>query len=230
MPAGFFGKLPAKRDFVAYQTTRPFLDMWEPWLQSSVATARQSLGERWPEAYNRMPIWRFWLGAQFCGEAVVGALMASVDGVGRAFPLAVFCGEGASLLAPPEMEANALWCEAAEQALLGALAPDKAFEDFARDVDALPAPALQSPVEEMAGVELRGEGVTLVRGVGADPALAFRVARRFGHRSAFAGQSFWWTLGGAGFEPLALAVVGLPAPGLFADMVTGAFGRLDADG
>jgi type VI secretion system protein ImpM len=150
MPAGFFGKLPAKRDFVAYQTTRPFLDMWEPWLQASVATARQTLGERWPEAYNRMPIWRFWLGAQFSGEAVIGALMASVDGVGRAFPLAVFCGEGQSLLPPPEIEANGGWCEAAEHALLGALAPDKAFEDFARDVDALPAPALQSPVEEMA--------------------------------------------------------------------------------
>lgn len=230
MPAGFFGKLPAKRDFVAYQTTRPFLDMWEPWLQSGVATARQALGEGWAEAYNRMPIWRFWLGAQFSGEAVIGALMASVDGVGRAFPLAVFCGAGDDLLPPPEIEANGAWCEAAEHALLGGLAPDKAFEDFARDVDALPAPVLQSPVEEMAGVELRGEGVALVRGVGADPALAFRAARRFGHRSAFAGQSFWWTLGGAGFEPLALAVVGLPAPGLFADLVTGTFSRNEADG
>ena len=230
MSAGFFGKLPAKRDFVAYQTSRPFLDMWEPWLQASVATSRASLGDRWTEAYNRMPIWRFWLGAQFAGEAVIGALMASVDGVGRAFPLAVFCGEGDALLAPPEIEANGAWCEAAEHVLLGALAPDKAFEDFTRDVDALPAPALQSPIEEMAGVELHGEGVTLVRGVAADPSLAFRAARRFGHRSAFAGQSFWWTLGGAGFEPLALAVVGLPAPGLFADMVTGSFGRSGADG
>jgi type VI secretion system protein ImpM len=230
MPAGFFGKLPAKRDFVASQTSRPFLEMWEPWLQASVATARQVLGEGWPEAYNRMPIWRFWLGAQFSGEAVIGALMASVDGVGRAFPLAVICGEGEALLPPPEIEANSAWCEAAEHALLGALAPDATLEAFAQAVDALPAPALQAHVDEMAGVELRGDGVALVRGVGADPALAFRAARRFGHRSAFAGQSFWWTLGGAGFEPLAMAVVGLPAPALFADLVTGRFGRIDADG
>ncbi len=36
MPAGFFGKLPSKRDFVASGATRPFLDMWEPWLQGSL--------------------------------------------------------------------------------------------------------------------------------------------------------------------------------------------------
>ena len=146
MAAGFFGKLPSKRDFVASGASRPFLDLWEPWLQASLATSRQTLGEDWPNAYNRMPIWRFWLGAQFAGEAIVGALMASVDGVGRPFPLAI------------------------------------------------------------------------------------RAARRFGHRSAFAGQSFWWTVGGDGFEALALAVVGMPAPLLFADMLTGAFGRADVHG
>ncbi len=68
----------------------------------------------------------------------------------------------------------------------------------------------------------------LVRGLDTQPALAFRAARRFGHRSAFAGQTFWWTVGGDGFEALALAVVGMPAPTLFADMLTGAFARVGA--
>ncbi len=68
----------------------------------------------------------------------------------------------------------------------------------------------------------------LVRGLEAQAALAFRAARRFGHRCAFAGQSFWWTVGGEGFEALALAVVGLPPPILFADMLTGAFVRAGA--
>src|SRR6185437_14844380 len=104
--AGFFGKLPAKRDFVAYQASRPFLDLWEPWLQASLATSRLTLGEEWSPAYNRAPLWRFWLGAQFAGEAMLGALMASVDGVGRPFPLTLFCGEGGGLLPPPEIEAT----------------------------------------------------------------------------------------------------------------------------
>ena len=67
--------------------------------------------------------------------------------------------------------------------------------------------------------------MVLVRGLDAQPGLAFRAARRFGHRSAFAGQSFWWTVGGEGFEALALAVVGLPPPTLFAAMLTGAFAK-----
>ena len=225
MPAGFFGKLPAKRDFVAVGASRAFLETWEPWLQASLATSRQKLGAGWAGAYNRAPIWRFWLGANFAGEAIVGALMASVDGVGRPFPLAVFAGEGEGLLPPPEIEANDAWCEAAEAALLCALAPETAFEDFARAVEALPSPALQSRVEEISGVEQMGENVVLVRGLDAQPSLAFRAARRFGHRGAFAGQSFWWTVGGEGYEALALAVVGLPAPSLFSDMLTGAFAK-----
>jgi type VI secretion system protein ImpM len=68
-----------------------------------------------------------------------------------------------------------------------------------------------------------------VRGAAAQASLAFRAARRFGHRSAFAGQSFWWTVGGEGFESLALAVVGMPPPTLFADMLTGVFARTSAD-
>ena len=225
MAAGFFGKLPAKRDFVAAGASRAFLEAWEPWLQASLATSRQKLGDGWAGAYNRAPIWRFWLGANFAGEAIVGALMASVDGVGRPFPLAVFAGEGEGLLPPPEIEANDSWCEAAEGALLLALAPETAFEDFARAVEALPQPALQARVEEISGVEQLGESVVLVRGLDAQPSLAFRAARRFGHRGAFASQSFWWTVGGEGYQALALAVVGLPAPALFADMLTGAFAR-----
>jgi type VI secretion system protein ImpM len=143
--------------------------------------------------------------------------------------MAIVCGEGDGLLPPPEIEANEAWFEAAETALLAALHPDAAFEDFAQTVESLAPPALQSRVEEISGVEQLTEGVVLVRGLDTQPALAFRAARRFGHRSAFAGQSFWWTVGGDGFEALALAVVGMPAPTLFADMLTGAFARAGAD-
>ncbi len=230
MPAGFFGKLPAKRDFVASGVPRGFLEAWEPWLQASLATSRQLLGEGWVAAYNRAPIWRFWLGAQFAGEAVIGVLMSSVDGVGRAFPLCIVCGEGGGLLAPPEIEANEDWCAAAEHALLQALAPQTTFEEFAASVETLPEPVRQARVEEISGVEQVGEGAVLVRGLASETALAFRAARRFGHRSAFAGQSFWWTVGGEGFEALALSVVGLPAPTLFSGLLTGDFARSGGDG
>ena len=223
MPAGLYGKLPAKRDFVAANVSRRLLEVWEPWLQASVATSRQMLGENWRDAYNSAPIWRFWLGASFCGEAVLGAFMASIDGVGRQFPLTVFATEGEDALPPPEIDPNDAWCEAAEAILLNALSNDADYEGVAAAVSALPPPATLPHSSELSGIALLSDGAVVVRDFGEDLAVAFRAARRFGHRQAFAAQSFWWTIGGEGFAPTALVATGLPAPTRFGDMLTGFF-------
>ncbi len=153
MSAGLFGKLPAKRDFIGMNASRRFLEAWEPWLQAGVAMSKQMLGDGWIETYNRAPIWRFWLGADFCGEAMIGAFMPSVDGVGRSFPLAIFVGEGDASLAPPELEPNDAWFEAAEAILLDALEPGATLELVAEKVAALPAPALESRMIKDGGFE-----------------------------------------------------------------------------
>jgi len=223
MPAGLFGKLPAKRDFVAASASRRFLEVWEAWLQASVATSRQTLGAGWLDIYNRAPIWRFWLGADFCGEATIGVFAPSVDGVGRSFPLTIFAGEGEASLPPPELDSNDQWCGAAEEILLDALDPNVRFEAIAARVVGLPAPSLQPRSSDLPGIEELPEGGVLVRDIDRQLSLAFRAARRFGHRRAFAAQSFWWTIGGEGFSPLALSVVGLPPAARFADMLTGDF-------
>jgi type VI secretion system protein ImpM len=223
MPAGLYGKLPAKRDFVAANTPRRFLEVWEPWLQASVATSRQVLGQGWSDAYLNAPIWRFWLGAGFCDEAVLGALMPSIDGVGRYFPLTIFVGEGSGALPPPEIEPNKDWFDAVENVLLDALNPEIDFDSIAAAVVALPEP-IQTPIEtSLAGMTQLAGGAVLVRDFGEDLPLALRAARRFGHRQTFAGQTFWWTIGGEGFEPAALVETGLPAPERFAEMLTGSF-------
>ncbi|MGO8832315.1 MAG: hypothetical protein ACLQE9_05800 [Roseiarcus sp.] len=61
------------------------------------------------------------------------------------------------------------------------------------------------------------------RDIGAEASPALRVARRFDPRPAFAAQTFWWTIGGQDFAPMALALRGLPRPHRFADFLTGAF-------
>ena len=223
MPAGLYGKLPAKRDFVAANVSRRLLEVWEPWLQASVATSRQTLGESWRDAYNSAPIWRFWLGSSFCGEAVLGAFMASIDGVGRYFPLTVFATEGEEALPPPEIDPNDAWCEAAETILLDALNQDADYEGVAAAVSAMAPPVMLSRASEMSGITQLADGAVVVRDFGADLTVAFRAARRFGHRQTFAAQSFWWTIGGEGFSPAALGVIGLPAPTRLADMLTGSF-------
>ena len=223
MSAGLFGKLPAKRDFIGMNASRRFLEAWEPWLQAGVAMSKQMLGDAWIETYNRAPIWRYWLGADICGEAMIGAFMPSVDGVGRSFPLAIFVGEGDASLAPPELEPNDAWFEAAEAVLLDALEPGATLERIAEKVAALPTPALEPRINKDGGFEELAEGGVLARDVGREVSAAFLAARRFGRRRAFASQTFWWTIGGEGFPSLGLLEVGLPPATRFADMLTGAF-------
>jgi type VI secretion system protein ImpM len=45
MRCGLFGKLSAKRDFIALATPRAFLEIWEPWVQASLSASRHQLGE-----------------------------------------------------------------------------------------------------------------------------------------------------------------------------------------
>jgi type VI secretion system protein ImpM len=85
---GFFGKLPARGDFVRVGLPRDFTDRWDEWLQSVLAGSRALMGEAWLPAFLEAPVWRFALPAGMCGErAVLGLMLPSVDRAGRYFPL-----------------------------------------------------------------------------------------------------------------------------------------------
>ncbi len=85
---GFFGKLPARGDFVSRRLDHKFRAGFDEWLQKSIAISQRQLGEGWLPAYLNAPIWRFVLGPDLCGEApAIGVMMPSVDRVGRYFPL-----------------------------------------------------------------------------------------------------------------------------------------------
>ena len=94
MPAGLFGKLPAKRDFVAANVSRRFLEVWEPWLQASVATSRQMLGDGWTRCLqSRADLALLARRRVSAARRSLGAFMASIDGVGRSFPLTIFAAK-----------------------------------------------------------------------------------------------------------------------------------------
>jgi type VI secretion system protein ImpM len=217
MPAGLFGKLPAKRDFIAARAPRRFLDAFEPWLQTGLAASRLALGPDWAEIYNRAPLWRFWLGPGLCGEATVGVLMPSVDGVGRRFPLCLFSCELERPPAPPEFDANDAWFAKAETLLLGAL-DATSFEALAEAAGNMAAPA---PAPAAEGVETLSDGLSLLRNA-QDFSEGFTRARRAGG-AGFGGVSYWWTAGGEEYPALAFVAAGLPSPARFVDLLTGAF-------
>jgi type VI secretion system protein ImpM len=226
MRCSLFGKLAAKRDFIALLAPREFLNAWEPWMQACVSASRDSLGETWQQAYLRAPIWRFWLGTNICGATVVGAFMASLDGVGRYYPLTVFASaDPGHAIAPPDLDAHDEWLAAAEEFLLDTLHDKAEFDAITAALDQLAPPAQQS-------IETPPEGMSLLKpGTIAGPlgegsfCDLFASLRGANFSSIYAAGSFWWTAGGGEYRPLAFCCRQMPDPALFTAMLTG---RLDS--
>lgn len=137
--AGFFGKLPARGDFVRSGLPRDFVEPWDAWWQHVIAGSRERLGEAWPDAWLQAPIWRFGLPPGLCGAAaVLGLWMPSVDRAGRYFPLTI------AAVAPGRWSALGAvgggFLDMAERAGLAALEEDLPPEALAERVgDALAA-------------------------------------------------------------------------------------------
>jgi type VI secretion system protein ImpM len=223
MPCGLIGKLAAKPDYVAIKAPGALLATLEPWLHAAISSSREQLGGRWREAFLAAPIWRLWLGAEICGATILGAMTPSIDSEGRYFPLLAFAAPdpGAAIL-PPEFEAHEDWFRAAEALLLSTLARGGSFEETAAALERLPAPAAVSPVAARAPIaEVKGGVMAPLDDK--PPQEVFAWLRRADWAKAYGARSFWWTIGGADFRPLALAFRLMPDPMLFAAMLTGKF-------
>jgi type VI secretion system protein ImpM len=224
MQCGLYGKLPAKRDFIAIRAPRDFLNAWEPWLQGGVSASRTKLGEQWQSAFLTAPIWRFWLGADICGHSVIGAFMSSLDGVGRYFPLTLFaCADDNAAIPAPEFGSQDDWFNAAEDFLMSTLDQNADFEAIAADLDGLAAPLQEfrnSPAQDMI---VESDGTVATRAGERGFADVFESMRHVDHARIYAASTFWWTIGGEGFARVALCGKRMPDPFLFAAMLTGNF-------
>jgi type VI secretion system protein ImpM len=89
MGLALYGKLPALGDFVGRGLAGADREAIDAWLAEGLMRLQQR-SERWLEAYLVSPVWQFVIPAgRLCEQAVGGALMPSVDRVGRYFPLFV---------------------------------------------------------------------------------------------------------------------------------------------
>ncbi len=147
--SGFYGKIPARGDFVRAGLPRSFTDPWDNWLQTAIADSRPLLGPVWTDAWLEAPIWRFQLPSGISGpHAALGLFMPSIDRAGRHFPLSFVC---LAELALPESgwpaEAYA-WLDQAEAAGFAALEHDldpDALERHLKADDATPTEASPPP-------------------------------------------------------------------------------------
>jgi type VI secretion system protein ImpM len=230
MRCGLFGKLGAKRDFIALATPRAFLEAWEPWLQSSLAASRHQMGERWQQEFLTAPVWRFWLGADICGATVAGAIMPSLDGMGRYYPLTLHAiADAAHPILPPDIDAQDEWFGMAEEFLLATLVGDTAFADISAALDQFAVPRTRSSAAIAPGIRSLADDMAGMVAAGADftsPLTALRVASP----ELYAAASFWWTSGGGDFPPLALSCRGLPNPYCYSALLTGDLGEQPISG
>src|ERR1700731_4602848 len=199
MQCSLYGKVPAKRDFIAIGAPREFLNAWEPWLQGAISASRTDLGEKWQSAFLTAPIWRFWLGADICGRGGIGALLS------------------------PEFGSQDDWFNAAEALLMSTLDHDAKFEEMTAELGALPPPFQELPKasSEDTGCPSNGPHAMPMRGQNFSE--LFGSIRLRDHAKIYAGSTFWWTIGGEGIAPVALSGKGMPDPFLFSAMLTGEF-------
>jgi type VI secretion system protein ImpM len=223
MQYGLYGKLPTKRDFIAIRTPREFLNVWEPWMQGGLSASRHALGDNWQQTFLTAPIWRFWLGAELCGRTVLGAFMSSLDGVGRYFPLTLLAypDDGAAI-PPPEFDPQDGWFAAAEDFLLSTLEQSATFDAVAAGLERLVSPSDDPPVARRNDMVEFRDG--LVAQIHQRPLSdVFASIRTVDHANVYAAATFWWTIGGEGFQPLAMSSKRMPPPFQFTQMLTGRF-------
>ena len=142
---GFYGKLPSEGDFVTRRLPWEFTSVWDGWLQQGMHASRGALGAGWLERYLSAPIWRFQVAPGVCGPlGWRGLFFASVDRVGRYFPLTLaFADASGPALASLSADAQA-WI-ALEDAVLAGLAPTLPIADFDRLTEGLALPAAAPP-------------------------------------------------------------------------------------
>lgn len=225
---GFYGKLPARGDFVSRHLPRSFLDPWDDWLQTAMATSRQRLEERWLECYLTSPLWRFALSPGLCGEdAYAGVLMPSVDRVGRYYPLliAVSIKDTGNLL--DLAENGGTWFQRAEEVILTGLDDHLNLDDFTAQVQALGSPlALMTPTKSTAP-EL-ADGLTWYCPL--DNPTGFNDIRsaltEYLLQRCFSCYSLWWSHGSEHIVPCLLMCQGLPPSEGFAALLAGNWSQL----
>lgn len=214
---GFYGKLPARGDFVTRRLSRGFIEPWDAWLQSGLASASDQLREQWPAPYLEAPLWRFLIGAGLCGkEAVAGVVMPSVDSVGRYFPLTL-AAPLADCIAPTRTVLDgASWYEHVEDLALSALADDADFDAFDRESEAV------APLSAAASDTGWGE-FGIVQAYDGGDAL-HDVAGRLGDAvlaKAWGSWALWWTVGSERIRPCMLVTKDLPGGPRFAAFLDG---------
>jgi type VI secretion system protein ImpM len=152
-PAGYFGKIPGRGDFVAAGLPSAVVKTWDQSISVALAEAKSALGDRWSDVWLQAPVWRFALPGTMCGPApLLGLWMPSIDKAGRHFPLMIAATCPGTT--PEQMcRHGTAWLDAAEDAGRDAIADDHTPERLTASIP--PSPDLTATPDIPLPYELR---------------------------------------------------------------------------
>jgi type VI secretion system protein ImpM len=209
---GFFGKLPARGDFLVRRVPAGLRENWEDWLAGLVVAAREALGTDWPDAWLTAPLWHFSLGRDLAPPlGAMGVVLASVDRVGRFFPFSVVGAASARVGLGRDA-----WARSAEDLALAALDDDFDPDALDRALAGLGPPSAAAGAARAIGhwpLHIAGDWPAPAGDAFADSAL----------QPPGPAQSVWWCRGSERMPPAHLRCDGLPDAAASAALVTGAF-------
>jgi len=218
---GFYGKFPELGDFVNRRLVQNFVDPWDTWLQSAVATSRSQLGDSWLNSYLTSPVWKFALTPGLCGEYPwCGLVMPSVDRVGRYYPLTIACRLPLDANLMRVSSYGAAWFDQGEKVILSALNNGFNMDEFDNRVVALGsldgiAQALAARTDFGFGQAWQIPQVNKTGSADFSELTHQLLAQRLGK------YSIWWGAGSENMQASLLVCADLPAVDGYAAMLTG---------
>lgn len=209
---GIYGKHPGFGDFISAGMSDGVEQALTLWLDGSLSTVRQSLGDAWQVAFDMAPTLRFWIGGDVVpgGTPLRGVMAPSRDRVGRRHPLFLVASAGGAPC--PAVDASQGFHDLAERHLRNVLMGNAAS---ARDIsdhwsgDPTLAPTDGTPMEAAWWAE----------NTDAAPEALWSELAGTEARAASSLRSYWWS---GALPARALACPGLPAADALHWLLTGA--------
>ena len=221
-PAGWFGKLACTGDFASRRLPPEFTQACDAWLSSCLEASRSALGERWLDTYLTSPVYRFaWAPGVVGPRWWFGAMMPSVDNVGRYFPLLIAQGSDQPPFAGVELDRLERWYAHLADAALVTLEAGATLERFEAMLAA--APAFPSTTAMLPGESQFADHTS--HALQADAMLSEGLGRFAAMETLrrFRGCSMWWPLSAPGEDSRLSVAVGLPAAESYAGLLEGAW-------
>jgi len=232
---GWYGKLPALGDFASRRLEPGWIAGWDGWLAEGLGSMREVRGEAWLAGYLASPPWRFVLSPGVLAESEgtwAGVLMASVDRVGRYFPLTIAAPLDSLPNSSAALDTLLSWLHGIEDAAADALNDDWDIDrletelatrcvlpELADRANSAAMPASEDAPNDVVGplsrlFESGLSGTVAVPMPRADLIRAFADALVRRGQAALAGMSFW--LAASEQSPRLTMTRGLPTGNEFA--------------